>query len=305
GDEACELVVRHGVRVYPEAVHAHAVGRPLLGVVSVGAHEERAARDPDHSLGRRPRGFPTRRFGADRVIHGVLQGVRQRHGQPDLAGLRRELSLPMPPTKASTEQSRRVPQPSGPILNAMLMIAANPRSSRRTAAISVSDTGKAISAWISPCSAMRLRSARRSYMNFMWYAIPPISSRMPSVTSAMPKLRRGLTLASTPRSRSFSKSWKIVKPKPIRDNEVRITDISVRSALSRVRWNDMSVRRMDSSVRCVDNRVRCWESWTDAWPGFDSSTAGIGGVWASSNRLGPRGSAAGAPADMCSRPSRI
>lgn len=39
-----------------------------------------------------------------------------------------------------------------------------------------------------------------------------------------------------------------MKPKEISDSEVRITDISVRSALMRVRWNDMPVRREDSST---------------------------------------------------------
>ena len=39
-----------------------------------------------------------------------------------------------------------------------------------------------------------------------------------------------------------------MNPKPINDNEVRMTDISVRSALMRVRWNDMPVRRDESSV---------------------------------------------------------
>ena len=34
----------------------------------------------------------------------------------------------------------------------------------------------------------------------------------------------------------------------ISDSEVRITHISVRSALMRVRWNDMPVRREDSST---------------------------------------------------------
>ena len=43
-------------------------------------------------------------------------------------------------------------------------------------------------------------------------------------------------------------NWKIVKPKPISDSDVRMTDISVRSALMRVRWNDMPVRRADNSV---------------------------------------------------------
>ena len=71
---------------------------------------------------------------------------------------------------------------------------------------------------------------------------------MPSATSAMPKLRGAAACVSVPASRSFSKTWKIVKPKLISDSEVRITDISVRSALMRVRWNDMPVRREDSST---------------------------------------------------------
>src|ERR1700722_19705435 len=40
----------------------------------------------------------------------------------------------------------------------------------------------------------------------------------------------------------------MVKPKPISESAVRITDISVRSALMRVRWNDMPVRRAARSV---------------------------------------------------------
>src|ERR1044072_4966896 len=44
----------------------------------------------------------------------------------------------------------------------------------------------------------------------------------------------------------------MVKPKPISDSDVRITDIKVRSALIRVRWNDMPVRREASSVLIVD-----------------------------------------------------
>ena len=36
-------------------------------------------------------------------------------------------------------------------------------------------------------------------------------------------------------SRSFSNTCAMVKPKPISDSAVRITDISVRSALMRVR----------------------------------------------------------------------
>ena len=64
-----------------------------------------------------------------------------------------------------------------------------------------------------------------------------------------------------PASRSFSKTWKIVKPKPISDSDVRITDISVRSALMRVRWNDMpaaGVRKLAHDVHLpAEEHRRC------------------------------------------------
>ena len=46
----------------------------------------------------------------------------------------------------------------------------------------------------------------------------------------------------------FRNSWGIVKPKEISDSEVRIADISVRSALKRVRWKAMPVRRAACST---------------------------------------------------------
>ena len=46
----------------------------------------------------------------------------------------------------------------------------------------------------------------------------------------------------------FRNSWEIVKPKEISDSEVRIADISVRSALKRVRWKAMPVRRAACST---------------------------------------------------------
>jgi hypothetical protein len=67
-------------------------------------------------------------------------------------------------------------------------------------------------------------------------------------TSAWPKLRDAALFFCTSDACRFWKNWKIVKPKPIKDREVRITDINVRSALLRVRWNDMPVRRNESSV---------------------------------------------------------
>jgi hypothetical protein len=42
--------------------------------------------------------------------------------------------------------------------------------------------------------------------------------------------------------------FRMVKPKLINDSDVRMTDISVRSALMRVRWNDMPARREESST---------------------------------------------------------
>ncbi len=53
--EAAELGVCHRVFVRPEAVDRNAVYRALLGVKVVRAHQERAAGDPGHMLGGRPR----------------------------------------------------------------------------------------------------------------------------------------------------------------------------------------------------------------------------------------------------------
>src|SRR6185436_18722891 len=79
--------------------------------------------------------------------------------------------------------------------------------------------------------------------------MPSTSITTPSTTSAKPKLRAvPLSTGSRFDSFSFLKNWKIVKPNPINDSDVRIVDISVRSALIRVRWNDIPVRRADSSV---------------------------------------------------------
>src|SRR5271170_5766728 len=78
--------------------------------------------------------------------------------------------------------------------------------------------------------------------------MPITSIAMPSATSTMPKCRAAwVSLSTSLLSLSLSKTWKIVKPKLISDSEVRITDISVRSALMRVRWNDIPVRRAASS----------------------------------------------------------
>ena len=85
--------------------------------------------------------------------------------------------------------------------------------------------------------------------------MPMTSIAMPSATSAMPKLRGAAACADHVGIPSFWKTWKIVKPKLISDSDVRITDISVRSALMRVRWNDMPVRRDDSSTE-ISVRVR-------------------------------------------------
>ena len=54
-DETFELDVRHLVRVHPEPLDAHTMGRPLRDVrlLYVRAHLELPARDPAHALGRR------------------------------------------------------------------------------------------------------------------------------------------------------------------------------------------------------------------------------------------------------------
>jgi hypothetical protein len=98
-------------------------------------------------------------------------------------------------------------------------------------------------------------------------------------------------LGSTFASNIFWNIWKMVKPKPMSDSEVRITDIKVRSALMRVRWNDIPVRRVDISVRAVESFVRCLESSTDALPGSDSSTVGNDGNDVSARRAAWAGSA--------------
>jgi hypothetical protein len=60
-DKAAEFVIRDEVRVHPEAVHHDAMGWLLLRVEAIGSHQERAARNPHHALGRW-QGTP-RRFG--------------------------------------------------------------------------------------------------------------------------------------------------------------------------------------------------------------------------------------------------
>jgi hypothetical protein len=58
-------------------------------------------------------------------------------------------------------------------------------------------------------------------------------------------------------------TWKIVNPNPISDSAVRMTDISVRSALIRVRWKDMPVRREESStdMESVSELISTGLSW--------------------------------------------
>src|SRR5262245_23772130 len=144
--------------------------------------------------------------------------------------------------------------------------------------------------------------------------IPKTSMATPSAARVTPKLRGAALCVSVPASRSFWKNWKMVKPKPMSESDVRITDISVRSALIRVRWNDMPVRRIDISVRSVDidvralersvrysdSDVRCSDSpvrwlerpvryaeyWTDAISVLLSSTFGMGGTGDSGSRAG-------------------
>src|SRR5262245_21094516 len=79
--------------------------------------------------------------------------------------------------------------------------------------------------------------------------MPNTSMAMPSQTRDCPKFRDafGASLRLPP-AWSLEKNWKIVKPKLMSEIEVRITDMSVRSAASRVRWNAIPVRRMASSV---------------------------------------------------------
>src|SRR5215831_6637626 len=78
--------------------------------------------------------------------------------------------------------------------------------------------------------------------------MPRIRMPMPSQTSICPKRLGAAAALMTSEAFSFWKNWKMVKPKLMREMDVRITDIKVRSALRRVRWKDMPVRRAESST---------------------------------------------------------
>ena len=49
-DKAPELGVRHQMFIHPEAIHGHAVNRPLLGVEVIRTHAECAAGNPGHMM---------------------------------------------------------------------------------------------------------------------------------------------------------------------------------------------------------------------------------------------------------------
>ena len=98
--------------------------------------------------------------------------------------------------------------------------------------------------------------------------IPNASMPMPEPDERHAENARPVRAHDDIRFPELLKNWKIVNPKLMSESEVRITDISVRSALMRVRWNDIpvlridiSVRLVDRSVRYVDRSVRCSESW--------------------------------------------
>src|SRR5215471_14029421 len=101
---------------------------------------------------------------------------------------------------------------------------------------------------MSPAAVISRRRLRSPSMNRTWYQMPITSITTPSNSSEKPKLRGVVLPCCNKLPWSFWKNWKIVNPKPISESDVRITDISVRSALIRVRWNDMPVRRDESSV---------------------------------------------------------
>jgi hypothetical protein len=48
-DELAEIVIGDRPALDPEAPHGDTMGRRLFGIVLVGAHAERAARNPDHT----------------------------------------------------------------------------------------------------------------------------------------------------------------------------------------------------------------------------------------------------------------
>ncbi len=80
--EAGELVVGHRAAVHPESTDGHEVRRGLLGIVVVGPHPERAARNPHHARGR------GRSVGRGRVGAVGVGGVGVRHARPACQALR-------------------------------------------------------------------------------------------------------------------------------------------------------------------------------------------------------------------------
>ena len=115
--------------------------------------------------------------------------------------------------------------------------------------ISVSETGKWLSPWISPSAVIAVALAAQPEHEL--HVVDDADDQHADAERHQRDAeiaRRGGVRDQSLLSAASRRTWKIVKPKPISDSEVRITDISVRSALMRVRWNDMPVRRAASSV---------------------------------------------------------
>ena len=95
-DEFLELAVRHRMPVDPEAVDLDAMDRRFLGVMPVGAHAERAARNEQHLRRIRTAASFECRQGSDRLVQTRLQHVHRPSGgsverERPMAGARRHV----------------------------------------------------------------------------------------------------------------------------------------------------------------------------------------------------------------------
>ena len=77
------------------------------------------------------------------------------------------------------------------------------------------------------------------------------SANARSTSSPTPKTVSRRAVSSAGDAATINEDTTTTIPVLINDSDVRITDISVRSALMRVRWNDMPVRRIDSSTEML------------------------------------------------------
>lgn len=140
-----------------------------------------------------------------------------------------------------------------------------------TATISGNDAGNWLSAWISPSVPFQ-SLAFLAQVDHEPNVVPGPNHEHADADhdQRFAEMPRRCAAFSTDASCSFWNTWKIANPKPISNSDVRITDMSVRSALMRVRCNDIPVRRAESSTE-----IRSGSDWAvtrDGFGGFDAMT---------------------------------